>query len=63
MQTPRTTPTREELKSQMAIGTLKKPKDKGMDGKGKVKDMQGSGGMKFSEEDTSYLRIQYSTPT
>ena len=39
-QTPRTTPTRGGLMSQMATGTPIKPKDKGVDGKGKVQDMQ-----------------------
>ena len=34
-------PTRGELKSQMATSTPEKPKDKGMDGKGKVQDVQG----------------------
>ena len=53
-------PTQRELKSQRAIGTPEKPKDRGMNGKGMVQDMQGR---KFPEEDTSHLRIQFSAPT
>ena len=41
MQTPRAMPTGGELKSQRVIGTPKKPKNKGMDGKGNVQDVQG----------------------
>ena len=39
-QTPRTMPTQGEFKSQMATGTPKRPKDKGVDGKRNVQDMQ-----------------------
>ena len=33
-------PTQGEFKSQMATGTPKRPKDKGVDGKRNVQDMQ-----------------------
>ena len=39
-QIPRTTPTQGELKSQIVTGTPQKLKDKGVDGRGKVQDMQ-----------------------
>ena len=39
-QIPRTMPTQGELKSQIVTGTPQKLKDKGVDGKGKVQDMQ-----------------------
>ena len=39
-QTPRTMPTQGEFKSQMATDTPKKPKDKGVDAKRKLQDMQ-----------------------
>ena len=39
-QTPRTMHTWGELKGQMATSTLEKPKDKRVDGKGRIQDMQ-----------------------